>query len=504
MHFPAAFTGSADVFFGDHRGWSFSAEKPGKTDVSWPKRLRPFLNGWSDVRVVTAEGKTLFADRVVFTDDDSPVTMRDQHGLPLIVDKWGLLQRPFDTRPEGLLGLLADESLRIIDVLENVCGVRAWISFGTLLGAARQGKGIGHDSDVDLCYLSEKATPAQMQRELWEIARALRAAGMRLQMRTGSFLTVQLDTPDGAGAGIDVYTTFFFDGNFYETATVRTPVARDELLPLKPMEFEGRTLPAPADHAKILEISYGPNWRVPDPSFRHQPGPEVEQRFDGWFGKFWRQRREWQAFNREGASRRPGPSAFAQDVAARLAPGTRVLDIGTGAGDDALHFAGSGFQTVAFDYALPARRAWPEVAGLSRVTLNFYDLRDVMSRGALVSRHEGEQAVYARQLLEALAPVGRDQFWALAAMALRRGGTIHLESQAWSRPSIGRRGEELGGRVWPTGPEDARRAAQAIGGVVRSEDGTAEAERTIEARSVLPPATWRMTIDIPARGGHPA
>ena len=502
VHFATPFVGSADVYFGDHRGWSFSADRPGQTMVSWPKRLRTFLVGWSDVRVV-AEDRDLFAGRVVFTDDDREVVMRDRHGLPLIVDKWGLLQRPFDTRDQGLLGLLADESQRIIDVLENECDVRAWISFGTLLGAARSGKAIGHDSDVDLCYLSEQRTPAQMQRELWQIARALRRAGMRLHIRSGSFLTVQVPTPDGAGAGIDVYTTFFFDGNLYETATVRTPVPREALLPLKPIEFEGRMLPGPADPAKILEISYGPNWRVPDPSFQHQPGPEIERRFDDWFGKLWRQRREWRLHNRTQARNAPPPSDFARSVLAQVPAGARVLDVGAGVGSDAAHFARNGVPTVALDFGLPARR-WPDVEGLSRAEVNLYDVRDVFTRAVLLARHRGPQVVYARQLLESLAPDGREQFWQLVAIALRGGGQVHLESQAWSRPALAARTDVSGGRFWPTGPAEARRAAVALGGEIRADENVQAAETTLAATTAVPPTTWRMTIHVPPRGGSSA
>ena len=502
IRFSTAFVGSADVYFGDHRGWSFSADEPGDTHVRWPKRLRRFLVGWSDVRVVT-ETSTLYEGRVVFTDDDREVVMRDKHGLPLIVDKWGLLQRPFDARDQGLLGLLADESQRIIDVLENECDVRSWISFGTLLGAARSGKAIGHDSDVDLCYLSEKSSPAEMQRELWQIARALRRAGMRLNVRTGSFLTVQVPTPDGAGAGIDVYTTFFFDGNLYETATVRTPVPREAVLPLRPIEFEGRMLPAPADPAKILEISYGPDWRVPDPSFQHQPGPEIERRFDDWFGKLWRQRREWRLHNRTVARERPGPSDFARAVLPELPEGARVLDLGAGAGSDAAYFAEHGVPTVALDYGLP--RKMPQVEGLTRAEVNFYDVRDVLTRAVLLARgHRGPTVVYARELLESLAPDGREQMWELVALVLRRGGRIHLESQAWSRPALAARIDPSGGRFWPTGPAEAKRAAEAIGGKVTFEDGVREAEATLTATTSVPPATWRMTIDVPARQGSPA
>ena len=48
--------------------------------------------------------------------------------------------------------------------------------------------------------------------------------------------------------------------------------------------LEGRNLPAPAYTDMFLTATYGPSWRVPDPSFRHEPGTEIVERFDAWFG----------------------------------------------------------------------------------------------------------------------------------------------------------------------------------------------------------------------------
>ncbi|MFD0805086.1 hypothetical protein ACFQ0K_03220 [Nocardioides caeni] len=497
IHFDAPFTGSADVHFGDHRGWSFAAEAPGQTLVAWPKRLRRFLDGHARVRIVQ-DGRTLYDDAVRFTDADREVVLRDKHGIPVTVDKWGLLQRTFEDRAGDLRGIMADESARILDVLREQCDVPAWISFGTLLGAARDGKAIGHDSDVDLCYLSRQPTPAESQRELWRIARVLRSNGMRVQMRTGSFLTVMIETPDGAGLGIDVYTTFFFDGLFYETATVRAPVPESAVLPLGTLPFEGRQLAAPADPAAILAASYGPGWRVPDPSFQHQPGPEIEKRFDGWFGKFWRQRREWSNANQQ-QSETPGePSAFAGWVAGLVPADHRVVEIGCAAGVDAASWADGGFEVVAFDFAHAPKRRWPEREGLTRGGLNLYDARDTFTRAAMLAHHPGPQAVVARGLLESVAPDGRARFWELVPVALRRGGLLCLESESWSGPSIGARRNDAAPRVWPASPHDAIDAIRAAGGTVTESEGIAEAEAVHGSRAVVAPVPWRLVASWPA------
>ena len=104
----------------------------------------------------------------------------DNHGIPIFIDKWGLIQRPFDGRREaGVVDAMVDMARRVLQIMRDDCGIDGWLSFGTLLGAARDGGAIGHDSDIDLNYLSEKQTPAEMAVELWDIGRALRAPDSR-------------------------------------------------------------------------------------------------------------------------------------------------------------------------------------------------------------------------------------------------------------------------------------------------------------------------------------
>lgn len=493
IHFAVPFTGSADVYFGDKRGWSFSAEE--QTEIRWPRKLRTFLDGWSDVRVADGED-ALFAGRVVFTEADREVVLVDRNGIAIIVDKWGLIQRPFEHRDAGVVGAIADEAQRILEVMRRDCGIEGWISFGTLLGAARDGGAIGHDSDIDLCYVSEQPTPAEMTVELWRITRALRAAGMRVLEKTGSFVTVEVTTPDGATTGIDIYTSFFEGGLLYETATVRAPVPREAVLPRGEIEFEGRTMPAPADPARLLEVSYGPNWRVPDPSFRHEPGPEIHERFEGWFGSLWRQRRDWRSYNTNQAEQGATASEFAAWVADRLEPGTRVVDIGAGTMADQRYFAERGFRGLGLDYAFPPPRLREVPETVHAEQLNLYDDRDVLTRGALGIRHNGPQVVYARELLETLAPDGLVNFWRLVGLLLRRGGDLYLESRTWPRGVAGPAALARGsGRLRPLSPrlvaDDARRA----GGEITLQEGVADGVRALTGTQ---PARWRMVVHWPA------
>jgi hypothetical protein len=490
IRFAEPFSGSLDMSVAGRRVWSFSSERPVEL-VAWPKNMRRFLTGWADL-VLESDGNELFAARVAFDDEDREIRFEDVKGRPVIVDKWGFIQRTFDSRPPEVRTALADSAAEILEVIRRSHGVEGWMSFGTLLGAARSGQAIGHDSDVDLCYLSAKETPAEMTIELWDLARALRAAGMEVVHKTGSFITVEVPTPDGIGNGIDLYTTFILDGLLYETATVRAHVPVSAILPLTTLEFEGRRLPAPADPDALLKVSYGPNWKTPDPSFKHRPGHDIVSRFDGWFGSLWSSRRDWRAYNANQLKGDRTPSEFASWVSDRLAPGTRVIDVGCGCAGDVDHFARSGFPVLGLDYALPNRRI-PQPRRARRALLNLYDERDVLTRGALLARFPDTQAIYARELLECLAPEARDRFWRLASMTLRRGGRLYVEGLAQSRASAADWTKSHGGgRLRRLSPHTVVTEAQAHGARIVESVGVPEG-RSREYGGE--PARWRLVVE---------
>jgi hypothetical protein len=504
LHFDGSFTGSLDVILDGQRVWSFGTTdaKPSVTSVAWPKRLARRLDGTADVRVVSGDGE-LFSGEVRFGSGEGRPRFVDGHGIPVFIDKWGLVQRPFDGRRQaGVVEAMVDMARRVLEVMRDDCGIEGWLSFGTLLGAARDGRVIGHDSDIDLNYLSEKQTPAEMAVELWDIGRALRRAGLEVQYRSASFVTVRFGVPDGGQGNLDVYTCFYVEDRLHETATVREVVPREAVLPLREVEFEGHRLPAPADPDRLLAVSYGPGWRVPDPSFRHLPGLDITQRFDGWFGSLMKSRRDWAAHNTRlaadaAADARLRPSRFARWVVPQLGGVQRVIEVGSGAGLDLTAYAGRrrrGRRALGLDYALPRRRT--PYDGHPRVSareLNLDDLRDVLTSGAQLSRRDAQQAVVARHLLEALTPDGAEAFWSWCAMVLRRGGRTYLEGVART-PRLAHtwQSEREAGHVRALDPARVADQAEAAGGRIVSRAGFDEAARAVRTG---PPATWRMTVE---------
>lgn len=502
MRLPAYLNGSYDLYFDEQYVWSFTPGDGDGTDtgyyVRWPTAMKFWLNGSATVTLREGD-KVLYEDEVTLGEGKGRISFIDDKGIPVMIDKWGLLQRPFSGRGAAVVEQMIDITEEIIAVLDGELGIKAWLAFGSLLGAAREGKVIGHDSDVDLAYLSHQDSIVGMNREIFEITRVLRRAGLRVLNKSGSFVTVLFTAPDGAVGSIDVYSTFHLDGLLYETATVRAPVPTSAIEPLSTLEFEGRELPTPADPDAMLEVSYGPNWRVPDPSFQHTPPPSTTRRFDGWFGSLMHQRREWERWVRTSkATTGDGPTAFGAWALESLPEGAAVVDIGAGVGRDTIEAARRGATAYGLDFA---RGAFVEARRLKReedldavfTLVNLYDYRDAVTRAAEISHDAGaRRIVLAGCLLDSLEPDGHDAFYAMLRMILGRGGTAYLEfahdlsRYEWLPGTGGHRHEVRPGEV--------RRRLERIGGRVDLTT-TVPASRATEGQ-----ARTRMVVRWPRQG----
>jgi SAM-dependent methyltransferase len=215
--------------------------------------------------------------------------------------------------------------------------------------------------------------------------------------------------------------------------TVRARLPRSTLVPLSTVELEGRRVPAPANPQALLQATYGDGWRVPDPSFVYRPSRALRRRLTGWMRGERRTYRRWEEFYRDRSDGvPPEPSAFATWVADREPVPTELLDVGSGTGRDARFFAREGHYVTATELSPSALyRLGSEAVDhgrLSAVHNNLYELRDVLTLGTRLANFHEVSVVYARLLLDSLAPDGRRNLWRVARMALLgRPGRLYLE-----------------------------------------------------------------------------
>ena len=441
--FPDTWEGTVDVCFDDHRVWSFAPERQrrrvdeGRREARWPRALRPYLKGETELRLrdhVSQKDHAVLSVR--FDESDGRVSFKDSSGHLLALDKWDKLVRTFDHKAENYGSDLLEDLDELFRVMHQEVGVTAYLAYGSLLGAVRTGKFIPHDTDGDIAYVSRHETPAKIVMEAFQVEHALRRLGWSTNRLTGGFM--QVWRPGRTIAShIDIFTSYFSGDHFAIDRWIRGPAVKADMLPLGEVTLEGHTYPAPAHPEKILELTYGPSWLVPDPSFKFRQPKETIQRARGWMGEH-----RWLSGGRPS----PGdvavppteavePAPFARWTATQLAADEVVLELGCRSGVDAVCLSANGASVRGVDHMADqlrfakarAREAGAD-AQFERVSL--YDVRAMVSVAAEHAQHARTgrpRAIYSRGVIERLRPGGRTCAWLTARTALGHGGRMFLE-----------------------------------------------------------------------------
>ncbi len=453
-----------DVLFDGRRIWSFwtlrdtSPEDHGVI-AEWPSMLRRFLDGTTRLSVVEhVSGRTAYDEEVHLGPETSTETKRiavvDAAGRPLGIDKSNRIATTFDTRDVEQTAPLLDSTEQVLSALLE-SGVDAFPAYGTLLGAVREQNFIGHDSDVDLGYVSRHTHPLDVIRESFRLQRSLQEKGFMVDRYSAAAFVVEVVEADGGVRGLDVFGGYFLNGRLYLMGEIGTPFEESWIFPLGTCTLAGRTLPAPARPEKMLEATYGPGWKVPDPAFHFETPRSTHRRLNGWFRGARIHRNEWdRRYSRVRDTLPPKrPSELARHVLMEEGAVARLVDVGAGRGADSLWFARQGVPTLALDYSRGAanavrRQAEEEGLDLEVGWMNLHELRSLLAQGTRVARMPGPPpTLLANHLIDSTDHRGLEALARFARMALSGGGRLYADFDAL-RPRE---------RYVPEGPRDAIR-----------------------------------------------
>lgn len=439
-----------DVCFDGRRVWSFwllrdsdAAGSSQRRRTPWPSALVRFLDGRTRLSLVAhVSGTTLYDEDVSLGSGEGRIAVVSPDGKPLGLDKSNRLSQTFDSRTPEQVAPLLDSIERVLAAIKDA-GVEAFLAYGTLLGAVRQGALIGHDSDADLGYVSRHSHPVDVVRESFALQRHLTGLGFETYRYSGIAFKVDVIESDGFRRGLDVFGGFIAEpvgdrpAMLYLMGEIGAPFAPEWIYPLTTATLEGRSFPVPGEPERLLEVTYGPGWRVPDPAYHFETAQPTVRRLNGWFRGIRVLRSEWERKHssvRDKPLRRQPSELAAYVVAQEGVPGA-VVDLGAGRGADALWFARQGSSVTALDFvprAAAAARSAAETEGLDLTVrgLNLLSLRSTLAEGALLAHAPGPRTIVARHLVDATVAAGRHGAWRLCEMALRDGGRLYLEFAA--------------------------------------------------------------------------
>lgn len=484
MHFPSTTPGAGalDLLVGGHRVWSFVLESAGTRTrggwwVAWPTPLQVRLRGRAPVVVRRGDGLVLFSEPVAFGGSADPLSLTDEYGVALSLDKAGRMQRTFEHLDPAAVEELVRASRRVLDDLVD-CGARAYVCYGGLLGARRTGHLIGHDSDVDLAFLSHGTHPFDVIRETRRLEGAMRRRGWSVIRMSSANFKVWVPLRGGGRAGVDVFGSCFIGDHFHLTGSLRGRLDLDQVLPFRNIDLEGVAFPAPRDVDAFLAYTYGPGWAVPEPSFHfHHPKDNIRI-MSGW----WRGQRpdhnRWQTY----WNFTPLAEAH-QDtvdwVTQRVPGGGRILEIGSGDGADALALSERGYDVTASDYAPAAqRRAKTRFQGDRPrwEMINLAATYRTLARGSELGSSDHPVTVVARDVVDVLKPFVRPALWRFCSLVGRSGGNTLVEFRTLGRTTMG----DL-----TLDPDTLRREIDAAGGTI--------ADRRTTSGDVTEKIRWEVT-----------
>jgi hypothetical protein len=424
--------GVVTVSFDGRRVWSLRPDLDGERVpagwfVPWPPSLASYLHGSTRVRVAGFDdGRTYADEELAFDARAGRVRVVDRRGNPLVVNKVGTLSRAFDATDEATRHEILTGTARILADLHEA-GVPAYLCYGALLGAMRDGHVIGHDCDTDLCYLSAHREPVDVIAESYRLERMMRVRGWTTTRMSGGDFKVRLELSDGRSEQVDVFAAFHVGHRFFQLGNRSGLLTRGDIVPTSTVVLEGVPFHAPARPERMLEFLYGPRWRVPDPSFRYDDPVDGVRRLDGWLRGFRSEQPRWNRYwaSPDALAVPQRGSSFAHWVDARMSLVTPVADLGCGNGRDSWFFARRRREVRSFDCSPEARvrtrrllRRQGAPHDVRRLQLN--ELRTVLAEGLLLRGH----TVYARQLLDSVDDEARRNLWRLARLA---GGEVFVE-----------------------------------------------------------------------------
>ncbi len=457
IHFAATVDDVVDVCFDGRRIWSFwllrdSVVEGSGRRAEWPSALTGFLNGATRLSLVAhVAGVTLYDEevrlgRALLDEHSARIAIVNAEGKPLGLDKSNRLSQTFDTRDAAQVAPLLDSIEEVLAAIKEA-GIEAFPAYGTLLGAVRGGKLIGHDSDADLGYVSRHTHPVDVVRESLELQRRIAALGYSTHRYSGIAFKIDVIEGDGAKRGLDVFGGFIkpapqdgqSDGEpdmLYLMGEIGAPFQREWIFPLGTTTLEGRTLPAPAEPERLLEATYGLGWRVPDPAYHFSTPRTTVRRLDGWFRGHRTGRDEWERrwSKKRRALPKGAPSELARLVMRTEGLPAQLIDLGAGRAGDSLWFARQGTAVTALDFvpwASEAVQAVAEEEGLDLEVrlLNLNSLRSWLATGSRFAHTPGPRAILCRHLADDVTARAREATWRFADMALREGGRLYLETR---------------------------------------------------------------------------
>ena len=234
---------------------------------------------------------------------------------------------------------------RVRRILADEHGYDAFLMYGTLLGAVRDGGYIGHDADFDAGYVSRHRTGPEAAAELVDIAMTMVRHGFGADLRAR---LLHIHDPVDHDFHIDLFHTYFEDGvhRFPFGIAGTTRLLESDWSGTHDIDFPGGRAAVPDNAEQLVRHLYGDDWRQPKPGFNWTLD-RTDQAAEAQLTDEQRSKVYWASFYAR--TEFTTGSSFFELVNARPDVPDTILDIGCGDGRDSCAFGRAGRTVLGID-----------------------------------------------------------------------------------------------------------------------------------------------------------
>lgn len=205
--------------------------------------------------------------------EDSGEELRQLFAKGYHIDKWGQIKLTFSAMSDTHRYKYAKGIKEISEYFRQRFGLQLFPHYGTLLGYARDKCFLPHDDDTDTSIILMEHNLEDVAERFFDIANTIIQDGHFLDITSTGQMHIKLRGHHHIGC--DVFASWFnSDGHF------RSFFGVGGAKKLYGMTFfrdtlEGVEIDIPHNYEEILELAYGPNWRIPDTNFQWSTPPHI-------------------------------------------------------------------------------------------------------------------------------------------------------------------------------------------------------------------------------------
>ena len=338
--------------------------------------------------------------------------------------QWNRYVRPFSVRSENEIDELLRYCSETAALAEQLSGCDCFLAYGGLLGFARSGKLISHDFDIDIAINFGNSDQHSVAQSCLKLIEKFLDLGYRVKAKSfGQFFILP---PGDSHLKVEFFSSWIENEKYYLYFAVPGAPIATSIVEREEIFLHGHKFMAPKEASYLLEATYGPDWRIPNPDFNYNMDPKKWAPFQSFFSN--RNRHYWEKYYMNGKAEAGSVNEEILDsLIETVAPTSKILDIGCGVNGYAGELSTHCQSVIAVDYSETAidEMKFSNTNDTENVAYEALNLYNIPECEEFASKNKFD-ILFSINTLDVVSTVGELSFWRLARGVVEEGGKLIL------------------------------------------------------------------------------